>query len=36
MIALYAILLSDTEKLIKTRLGRKPDLPYNFEEEIVS
>jgi hypothetical protein len=27
---------TDIEKLINTRLGRKPVLPYNLEEELVS
>jgi hypothetical protein len=28
--------VKDIEKLINTRLGRKPVLPYNLEEELVS
>ena len=27
---------TDLEKLTNTRLGRKPELPYKFEEEIVN
>jgi len=27
---------TNVEKLTNTRLGRKPEMPYKFEEEIVS